>query len=1000
MVNEKIVLTTDRRGRRRGILAGLVATALIASLLGGVAHATVGGDSSELEFDRASLRVFEPEGGMVAYSFAPRSGVPYIGDAGGAISSDVPLVEEEEEPGADIAGGVDIAPAAVACTVITPPAPAWDSGSTNRPRAGFNELGAGALRPGNVYYVFVEACGWLDIRFAVRTLPVYAAIVVAVAPDGTVHEERAYLEDLVVGDFLESTGLRSETAGVWRISLRGENASGGSASVGGVDRFDIVPRSSNGTPHAGRVWVEVFLQDHGLIPSDMRFLNPHAAPGTTSAGAHRWNQSLFFLSEQGFRYQQEVWSFNGINSMTVASNLGVNRDCVPQRRTVWARSSSVVDHWGYHILAGHCPAGSQYRIFFENTDLTMPEEALFYDGSTRWVNPTFAEPTLSIRFEMTGPITPGRPHGGDIVIETNHAGEAHVQIDTNGNGVFTDATDLAFSFQVAPGVNRFPWDGQNGLGQPVPFTQTINLRSQLDVGHFHVISLDVEYREGGVRMTALNGPLAADPVLRHTMHWGIPDDPHLCSTNYPDRRPCDAGMVVPTLPHSPMYTPPGGINSYGGVHRWGWDTAPGVGVGTWGDARVIDEWMVLSNIAQATTSFTGGYPQPGISVVKTSPAGDPAEIVAAPGAPVQAEVSFTITNTGEEVLGSITWSDNTVVGPDVTWQSCTGGVTLSGMSGTLTGVSIPVDGSITCTGTLTMGTADAHENALTVTGTGQSSGTTVSATDDWELSVVRSGIQVVKTSLAGDPAVVAVAPGGTPNPFEVTFTVTNAGTEPKADLTWNDVTVEGPSVNWTGCDEHTGSVNQVFNGLILLPGESVVCRGTLTMGAAIEHENVLTVTGVGVETGGSVSATDDWQLTVVSSGLQVTKTSPIGDPARVVVAPGQAVDPVEVTFTITNIGLEAKSSLTWNDVTVEGPAVDWVSCDGHVGSVDAVISSLTLAPGAAVTCQGTLVMGNALEHRNVLTVTGEGAQTSTTSSAEDEWELLVVRSGLKVVKTS
>ncbi|MCL2594124.1 MAG: hypothetical protein FWD83_01185, partial [Promicromonosporaceae bacterium] len=879
---------------------------------------------------------------------------------------------------------------ATICDTSAPPAPAWDYGSSNRPRPGINNLGSGALRHSTVYYAFVEACGWLDIQFYTMSWTTaaisngYYLLLKVTAPDGTIFEERQYAPDT---GFIQLTGLRSDTAGVWQITTSGYSNVGAYVNLTGaspIGSFDIIPRSSDGTPHTGRVWTEWYYQHSSNLLPSMHLSVPPWLPYPP-----RWNQQLYFLSEFGFQYQHIMWSFNGVSSNIVASNLGVHLNCVPQRRSVFTIETA------YSANVDGCANGLKYRIFFEPISDGMPESALFYDGVTRWVNPVFADPTLSISYEQTGPAVVGRAHGGDLVITLGgHAGTVTVWLDANDNGAFDDPEDLKFTLTTLPGTHRIPWDGLDGLGNPIPFTQDFSLTASLNIGEFHVVQNDVEFREGGVQMTALNGPLAGN----RNINWGTPNQPDFCCDNT-NILPCN-GFKPPILPHSPISAT--NLDSTGGVHRWGWDAPPATGqnaAATWGDARLIDEWMVLENMAQAAASVSGWEWESGIAVTKTSTVGDPALIVVAPDqvvAPI--EMTFTITNTGTDPLTNLVFEDETLTGPSVTWASCDG---LSGsVPVALAGLTLAAEASVTCRGILSMGAALTHRNLLTVTGVGTGTGDAVTDDDDWALNVVRAGIEVVKTSTAGDPALIVVAPGGTPDPIEVAFTITNAGTEAKGDFAWADVTVEGPDVAWTSCDGQSGSVTEVIAALALEPQESLTCRGTLNMGEASLHENVLTITASGAETGTEVVGADDLLVEVVIPNIEVVKTSTAGDPALIVAPPGQVLDPVEVTFTITNTGTEALHDLAFVDETVTGPTVDWAGCLGLEGSVAEALAELTLSAGASVTCTGTVTMGEALAHVNALAIAGVGVKSDTLVTDVDTWELNVVRAGIEVVKTS
>ncbi|MCL2594280.1 MAG: hypothetical protein FWD83_01985, partial [Promicromonosporaceae bacterium] len=461
------------------------------------------------------------------------------------------------------------------------------------------------------------------------------------------------------------------------------------------------------------------------------------------------------------------------------------------------------------------------------------------------------------------------------------------------------------------------------------------------------------------------------------------------------------GEVIETLTLAPgeSLTCRGTLNMGTATTHQNTLTVTAVGVQTGTEVSDVDVWELA--VVHA-----------GIAVTKTSAAGDPALLVVAPGVmPSPVEVAFTITNTGTEAKRGLTFTDETLTGPAVAWSACDG---LTGdVASALAGLTLAPGASVTCHGTLSMSAARHHQNVLTVTGLGAKTGTEVTATDDWRLDVTVAGIKVVKTSPVGDPALIPVAPGLAPKPVEVIFTITNLGTEAKHGFTWNNATIDGPDVTWTSCDGHTGTVDEAIAGLRLEAGEALTCRGTLAVAppyhasassffAASQahvqplseanhyHGGHLTVTAVGAETGTSVRDADEWWADVILSKIEVVKTSPLGDPAFQVRHAAGEYEPVEVTFTVTNLGGETMSHFTWEDVTTEGPAVTWATCDGHSGTVDEVIADLRLEVGESITCHGTLDLGAARRHSNVLTVIGLGEITGGWIEGEGDWELTVL----------
>ncbi|MCL2594755.1 MAG: LPXTG cell wall anchor domain-containing protein, partial [Promicromonosporaceae bacterium] len=384
----------------------------------------------------------------------------------------------------------------------------------------------------------------------------------------------------------------------------------------------------------------------------------------------------------------------------------------------------------------------------------------------------------------------------------------------------------------------------------------------------------------------------------------------------------------------------------------------------------------------------------GLEVVKTSTVGDPAFVVSPAGSNLElVEVTFTARNIGSETLTELTWDDMTMEGPDVVWNSCDGHPGLT-VDAAITGLRLAAGERIVCRGTLTMGTALAHTNVLTITGEG--GGISVEGEDDWTLTVVAGVCNKTYT-----PRYIRVG-----ETTAHTWTIRNQGDENMPINAATDLTealshmdlVPGSIQAFLVTDGNRRNITTEarFNSPMLswsgtIPADSRV-EVTYELRASRPAANVVSFYVVTDTCVGTCAA----PVVLINPELTVVKTSPAGDPATIDRPANGQLLPVVVTFTITNTGNVALNDLTWEDVTVEGPEVVWNTCDGHTGTVAAVIAGLMLEPGAAVTCRGTLVMGAATRHRNVLTVTGNppGAGDAVEGAGgaiegEDDWRLTV-----------
>jgi len=269
-------------------------------------------------------------------------------------------------------------------------------------------------------------------------------------------------------------------------------------------------------------------------------------------------------------------------------------------------------------------------------------------------------------------------------------------------------------------------------------------------------------------------------------------------------------------------------------------------------------------------------------------------------------------------------------------------------------------------------------------------------TDQWDLDTVlfpSPKIEVVKNiggqSLVGVPVY---------TPQVVTFVMTNAGDEPLTNLTFADETVVGVPVTDIVFDDlvitDAGYLADADSGslITLAPGASITAHGVLPgMSAGERHENIVTVTGVGVISGASVTDDDDLVVETVSVHIAKDILEPVG---------GQTVngvvyldvDPTTgltreqvVTFTVTNRSSEGLRRLVFEDRILSGQPISEITFDPAI--VQAVVAEgevvrvvfqpdFVLEVGAQLTGTGVLApMAVGERHHNAASIWGEGAIT-------------------------
>ncbi|MFQ5448680.1 MAG: hypothetical protein ACE5FF_17265, partial [Saprospiraceae bacterium] len=159
------------------------------------------------------------------------------------------------------------------------------------------------------------------------------------------------------------------------------------------------------------------------------------------------------------------------------------------------------------------------KIFFNLPDTTMPTVAPVTDIFRMNPHETWLNNSLKIfqllDFQFTAAVSDSTPcepgflefgQGGYFVFKTNIGGVATIQIDINSNGAFTDSVDVTVSGEILPGLDSLFWDGNDGLGVPLPSGSSLNLPYQGSIrfGELHIALTDVENSPGGVTFQWLN----------------------------------------------------------------------------------------------------------------------------------------------------------------------------------------------------------------------------------------------------------------------------------------------------------------------------------------------------------------------------------------------------------------------------------------------------------------------------------------------------------------
>lgn len=458
------------------------------------------------------------------------------------------------------------------------------------------------------FYAYVGAGESLDVTFTQTTAgnapvtitisdptgPGVPCVVPAAAPNGVK---------------CAATGLTSPTAGVWTIQLD---------TTTDTQRYlyDIEVRDAASNPVTGRIWTDLF--------------NQYQSSAST--------QSLWIVSREGYIYGLQFINLNGLGSAFRANGFGLVEEgtCTPLYRS--ATGSSIAAN-GVELEDGveySQSCGDDFWLFFEEPDASLPASAPSA-GGTMWVKPSLVLPAATdLAFTPADPLT----RAGEITFDlTGVNGGYSIQIDANADGDYSDPVDRTIPWGSPPGAVTVPFDGLDGLGNPIGVCQSFNARVVVDrAGEMHFVLEDVEQlgnaaqTAGGIRLTGATPGVTSPPPL---LYW---DD-----TIFPE------STLTPPEPW-PSRDGRAGVDSLAtpgnGVHGWRFD---------WGDRRSIENWSYYQASAGGQVAIQPPC-DPSLSIDKRAELADTdADGRASVGETIS--YSFLVRNTGNAPLTGVTVDD-------------------------------------------------------------------------------------------------------------------------------------------------------------------------------------------------------------------------------------------------------------------------------------------------------------------------------------------------------
>ena len=244
--------------------------------------------------------------------------------------------------------------------------------------------------------------------------------------------------------------------------------------------------------------------------------------------------TFYVLSKDGYSYKVD---FNDIDPFrfTVGSNsFGiVDSEQAPTYQSVAVGNFAVSDDpssWTpdqlylYQLRAEDSGALINNKVFFNPPAGDLPADATVTDiyaatpnTHTTWLsNTAIFTPAISftnftfVGFDEDGiecdPNTTQTGIGGYAVFDTNLGGTTILEMDLNNDGDFDDEIDRRLFAFVEAGTDSIFWDGNDGMGNPLPIQEgyTVNYNITVRGGEIHIPIIDIENNPGGVTFNLIN----------------------------------------------------------------------------------------------------------------------------------------------------------------------------------------------------------------------------------------------------------------------------------------------------------------------------------------------------------------------------------------------------------------------------------------------------------------------------------------------------------------
>lgn len=504
--------------------------------------------------------------------------------------------------------------------------------------------GSTTIRSGQTFYAYVESGETIDVRFAQRYTATQEATTITVAGPGGINESCVINANATSGTACEFTDLTSAETGIWRIEFA-------PPVEYGTQFFWQIDVQAEGADVPGRVWSDRY-----------RMYNTDVA-----------SFPLWYVANNGYIYEATFNGYMGIDSIFESDQFGAVEvgTCISAYESYDAIGPDADPQ--FEVSGGRC--GVRYHIFFEAPSSDLPAEALLPNGAdTMFVSPEWIEPTLSsVSFVSSGEAN----HAGELSFTAaNHVGA--VTIEVYADGADTPVRTMPGAVTQS-GTGSVAFNGLDDDGEEIPLGDELTFKvSILQAGEIHFTSTDVERRDS-ISVVALAGPAAGDSVL----YW---NDTALET----DERSCVTAEVDGTS----------GVDSSAGVHGWSCSQNANNGEGgSWGDVRVIDDWMYTQvNVSDSITVT------PNLSVTKSSNPVSTSEV--ATGDVIDYSLTFTNTGTAPVAVDYVDFLSDVIDDAEIS--------TMPTSDSPLLSASEVVDGQFTIAGAVAAGATATVQYSVTV----------------------------------------------------------------------------------------------------------------------------------------------------------------------------------------------------------------------------------------------------------------------------------------------